>query len=81
MNLYECYFNRFVGDVPEFLAITALDDTQARVLALNVLDSHPNYASVEIFADGRQIAELHVQASGESEMEPLRRSAKPVTVN
>lgn len=81
MNLYECYFNRFVGDVPEFLVITALNDAQARVLALNVLANHPNYASVQLFSGGRKIAELHVQGSGELEMEPLRRSAKPVTAD
>jgi hypothetical protein len=64
MNLYECYFNRFVGDVPEFVVIDAKDDDQARVVAIGMLDDHPNYASVDILRDGRQIAELHVQASG-----------------
>jgi hypothetical protein len=63
MNVYQCFFTRHVGEVPDFLVFEAKDDARAFIRADVHLDDHPNYISVEIFEDDRRVGRLERPAS------------------
>ena len=58
MPLYQCFFDRFDGDVREFLVIDADDEACACIKADNLLAAKPSYKAVEVYADDRRIVRI-----------------------
>jgi hypothetical protein len=59
MSFYDCYFTRLTGAVSELVLLEADNDDEACAKADDYFAASPSYLSVEIFGNGRFVAELH----------------------
>ncbi len=71
MNVYQCFFTRYVSEVADLLVIEARDDARVLILADYHMADYPIYASVEIFDGERRVAQFE-RAEGQQARRRLR---------
>jgi hypothetical protein len=58
MNLYQCFFQRAVGEVAEFVVIEADDDAHACIKADDIVQASASYLAVEVRIDSRVLGQI-----------------------